>query len=75
VKDQEALPDRIRIVGPESRVLQVQTAETDPIDLGGVVGDREFETSVFVADPLVRIDSEPLVRVKVTLEKLPVKGN
>ena len=75
VKDQEAIPERIRIVGPESRVLQVLNAETDPIDLGEMVGDREFETSIYVADPLVRIDSQPLVRVKVTLEKLPVKGN
>jgi YbbR domain-containing protein len=75
VKDQEVIPETIRIVGPESRVVQVQTAETDPIDLGGVVGDREFETSIFVAEPLVRIESQPRVRVKVTLEKLPVKGN
>lgn len=74
VKGQETFPETIRIVGPESRVLQVQNAETDPIDLGGVIADREFETSVFVADPLVRIDSQPLVRVKVIMEKLPVKG-
>jgi len=75
VKSQEVIPERISVIGPESRVLQVQTAETDPIDLGGVVEDREFETSIFVADPLVRIDSQRLVRVKVTLEKLPAKGN
>ncbi len=75
VRDQQTIPEKIRIAGPESRVLQVQHAETDPIDLGGVVADREFETGVFVADPLVRIDSQPLVRVKVTLEKLPAKGH
>lgn len=72
VKDQDVTPERIRIVGPESRVVQVQVAESDPIDLGGMVGNREFETSVFVPDPLVRIDSQPLVRVRITLEKLPL---
>ena len=75
VKEQEVIPARIRVIGPESRVLQIQTAETDPIDLGGMVGHREFETSIFVSDPLVRIESQPLVRVKVALEKLPAKGN
>lgn len=75
VKNQESIPDRVRIVGPESRVLQVQNAETDPIELGGTIADREFETSVFIADPLVRLDSPSLVRVRVTLEKLPEKAN
>ncbi len=75
VKSQDVIPERVRVVGPESRVLRVQTAETDPIDLGGMDGDQEFETSIFVSEPLVRLESQPLVRVKVTLEKLPPKGN
>jgi YbbR domain-containing protein len=62
-------PDRLRIVGPESRVREIQYAETDPIDLSRVVGSAQFNVHTFVRDPQVRFVSAPEVKVTVSLEK------
>jgi YbbR domain-containing protein len=67
----DAFPPQIQIVGPESRVNRVEAATTDPIDLAGVVGEKLFQVNVFVADPLVRFQSSPVVTVKVAMEKIP----
>lgn len=58
-------PAKLRITGPESHVDQVSYAETDEIDLAGVMGERVFRTNVFVDDPQVRFESVPEVAVKV----------
>jgi YbbR domain-containing protein len=58
-------PPRLKIVGPESLVKQVEYAETDAIDLTGVRGEKAFRVGVFVADPQVRFDSASQVTVKV----------
>jgi YbbR domain-containing protein len=68
---QEVQPPTIQIVGPESRVNQVQFAETDPIDLDTVIGEREFRVHTFVSDPQVRLESTSIVVVKVFMEKIP----
>jgi YbbR domain-containing protein len=65
----EILPPSLGIVGPESRVSSVVVAETDPIDLDAVVGEREFRVHTFVPDPQVRIESSPEVVVRVFMEK------
>jgi len=66
-------PPRVRIRGPEERVLNLARVMTDPMDLSGVVSEREFQTHVNVGDPRVRVDITAAVRVKVRLEKIPRK--
>ena len=70
VTDESVEPGLVRVIGPESRVLQVRFAETDPIDLGGVTESGDFQTRIFVNDPQVRLASSPMVRVKVKVEKV-----
>lgn len=74
IKEQEIQPSALTIVGPESRVAQIQSAETDPIDLTNVVGEREFRVHTFVGDPQVRLESSPEVIVRVEMEKIPPNG-
>lgn len=71
----EVLPPTLRIVGPESRVNSVSSAETDPIDLNAVVGEREFRVQTFVGDPQVRLESPPEVVVRVSMEKIVPGGS
>lgn len=66
---QEAAPDKLRIVGPETNVAQVNFVETDAIDLSSVVATAEFRVNAFVGDPWVRFESAPVVQVKVFVEK------
>jgi hypothetical protein len=63
-------PSKLRIVGPESRVKEVEYAETDAIDLTGVTGEKVFRVGAFVADPQVRFEAASQVTVKVG----PAKG-
>ena len=70
VTEQKAEPAIIRVIGPESRVRRLASAETDAIDLSGMSVSGDFETSVFVDDPQVRLVSSPIVRVKVKVEKI-----
>jgi YbbR domain-containing protein len=64
-------PGMLRIEGPASHVEHVEFVETDPIDPGDVVGEREFEVHTFIGDPQVRFESNSVVVVKVTMEKIP----
>jgi hypothetical protein len=70
---QAAVPARLKIVGPASRVESVRYAETDPIDLSNVVGKAEFRVHAFIGDPQVRLVSSPEVTVKVSLAKAAVQ--
>jgi YbbR domain-containing protein len=63
-------PPLMRIVGPESHVNQIENVQTDPIDIGNVVGERTFEVHTYVASSQVRFVSSPTVRVTVTLERV-----
>jgi YbbR domain-containing protein len=62
-------PAALKIVGPESRIKQIESVETDPIDLSNVVAKKQFQVNTFLDDPQVRFVSSPVVRVSVTLEK------
>jgi hypothetical protein len=61
----------LRVQGPASRVEHVESVETDPIDPGNVLGEREFEVHTFIGDPHVRFESQSVVVVKLTMEKIP----
>jgi YbbR domain-containing protein len=66
---QEAVPDRMRIAGPEGRVTSVTSAETDALDLSGIKANAEIKVNAFISDPQVRFEGSPLVTVKLTIEK------
>ena len=66
-------PSQVRIRGPESRVQSMDHVTTDPIDLSGVVSHAEKRAHVKLADPQVRLESDPLVKFFVELQKLPNK--
>jgi YbbR domain-containing protein len=69
VSRMEVRPQTLTIVGPESRVKQIASVETDPIDLSHVVGTAQFRVHTFLADPQVRFQSSPEVEIVVSLVK------
>jgi YbbR domain-containing protein len=67
---QEVRPERLRITGPENRVQEIEAAQTDPIDLSGVVSQAEFRVNAYLSDTQVRFDSAPVVTVKLVVQKI-----
>jgi YbbR domain-containing protein len=66
---EEVTPKQLRIAGPERRVEETGSAETDGIDLSTISKTSEFRVNAFIADPQVYFDSSPIVTVKITIEK------
>lgn len=64
-----AEPPELRIAGPESRVMAVQSLEADPFDLTGEKGAASRVVAVYTAEPQVRILNTPRVTVKVQIAK------
>jgi len=69
VVSQQAVPEALRIAGPEGRVNAVTGAETDAINLSNVRGNTEIHATTFISDPQVRFEVSPVVTVKFTIEK------
>jgi YbbR domain-containing protein len=69
IAGQYVTPSKVRVIGPESRVQQIESAQTDPIDLGALVGRAEYRVHAYVADPQVRFEGSPMVTVRITVEK------
>jgi YbbR domain-containing protein len=67
---QEVSPEVLRVVGPRSRVERVQSIDTDPIDLNGIITESETRVSTFVDDPQLRIDGNSMVRVRLVMERI-----
>jgi len=65
VQAAEVDPIKVRIHGPEQRVAALESVPTDPIDLSGVVGDKEIRTHVNVGDPQLRTEFPVIIAVKV----------
>jgi YbbR domain-containing protein len=65
VEAMDVAPAKVRIHGPEQRVSAVESVATDPIDLSGVVGDKEIHTHVNVGDPQLRTEFSIVIAVKV----------
>ncbi len=72
IAGQHVWPQKARIIGPESRVETLQSAQTDAIDLSSTVSNSEFRVPAFVDDEQIRFDGNPpLVSVRVLMEKIP----
>ncbi len=62
-------PERLMIVGPARRVQNVNSANTDPIDLSSPSRETTFHVHAFVDDPYIRFESAPDVTVTVARRK------
>jgi YbbR domain-containing protein len=69
VVHQEVRPARLTVTGPAASLEQIESAQTDPIDLSKLAGRAEFHVNAYVTDPQVRFDGSPQVTVTVTVEK------
>ncbi len=72
IATQEVLPASLRVVGPRSRVEAIQSIDTDPIDLNGVISETETRVTTFVEDPQLRIEGDSMVRVRLVMQ--PIGG-
>lgn len=71
VAEVRTVPEKLGIGGPESQVEQVQSVQTDQVDLSSTFGDAEFRVPAFVNNPQVRLDGPHTVTVRLKLEKMP----
>jgi YbbR domain-containing protein len=62
-------PPSVRIRGPEGRVDDISKVMTDPVDLTGVVSQKQFRTRINIGDPQVRLEVPPDVRLSVSMQK------
>ncbi len=69
IAHQKVEPATMRVVGPASRVSQIESVQTDPIDLANVARESTFEVHTYVGDSQVRFASSPTVRVTVAVER------
>jgi YbbR domain-containing protein len=71
ITQQQVSPDKVRVVGPERRVMHLQSVETDALDLAATVGGARFRVPVSISDPQIRFESvPPTISVSVFLEKI-----
>jgi YbbR domain-containing protein len=68
IAETSIVPPTVSVVGPRSRVEQLERAETDPIEIQAASGGADYRVQTFVGDPQVRFASSPIVSVRVTLE-------
>lgn len=69
VVSQQVIPERVRIVGPQTRVNAISSLPSDPIDLSTTYGDAEFRVLPELTDPFIHLDPPKPVVVRVKLEK------
>ena len=62
-------PDRMPITGPAGRVMRIDAAVTDPVDVSSAVGTFQIRVNAFVPDSYVRFQSSPQVVVAVVMKK------
>jgi len=62
-------PDSIKIAGPASHVAQIDTVQTDDVNIPARAGAFEYPVNTFVDDPFVRFPDVSRVTVAVTVRK------
>lgn len=67
--DPQVSPAKIIIVGPQSRLENIDSAITDPVDATGLVGRGTFTTQAYVGDPLVQVKNPEPIHVTVSTVK------
>jgi hypothetical protein len=69
VADFRVSPDSMRIAGPATRVNNVKTVETDPVNVPAKAGSFEFPVNTFLDDPYIRFKGGARVTVTVDVKK------
>ena len=67
-------PDRVLVRGPESRIRDIGSLYTSPIDLTGHALDFEEQAAVLPPDPLITVVQPAIVMVRIPME-IPGAGN
>ncbi len=63
-------PSEVSIVGPQSRVQEIESAFTEPLSLDGSRDTASQEVNLGLEDPLLRIQGSPRVRVTARIRPL-----
>lgn len=71
IEKQELDPPVMRVVGPESRVQEIHTVDTDPVDLGSVVSEAEFQVYSYLPDAQVRFERNQRILVRISVRRKP----
>jgi len=65
----EVFPNKVSIIGPESKVKETYKVRTSPIDLSSLNESIEIETDLFLPDPDLRLASyETIITVRIIIE-------
>jgi YbbR domain-containing protein len=81
VAEVTASPAEVQVIGPKSRVNDVESAYTEPISVDGARTDVTERVAIGIEDPLLRIQGTPRVEVTArvrevhdtrTLDALPI---
>ncbi len=63
-------PPQVRVIGPRTRVQEVESAFTEPVSVTGAGAPVTADVNVGLEDPLLRIQTERRVRVTVTVREV-----
>lgn len=66
-------PAELAVLGPESRVKEVEFIETDTVDLSVAESLKEFQTHAFVRDPEIRLENTGVLKVQVKVARRPTE--
>jgi YbbR domain-containing protein len=62
-------PGEVRIAGPKSRVLEVESAFTEPVSVEGAEVTVVDSVNIGLEDPQLRIQGDPRIRVSATVRE------
>jgi YbbR domain-containing protein len=65
----EAIPPRLKIIGPESSVQRTNSVMTDPVDIAGVISSAQYRVNTYLPERQVRFESPSQVTVRVLVKK------
>ncbi len=68
-----AVPEKVVLIGPESRVVRLTGAITEPVVVDGATSDRQETVIVGVLDPAVRLQTPLAARVVVEIVPAPTE--
>ena len=70
----EIIPNKVSIIGPESKVIDTYKVRTSPIDISSLTETIEIETDLILPDPALRIASyETVVTVRIIIKEITPK--
>jgi YbbR domain-containing protein len=71
VAEVASLPEQVKVVGPRSRVREIESAFTEPVSIEGAEATLTEQVALGLEDPLLRVQGAS--RVKVTARVRPVQ--